>query len=230
MEPVPVIVQAVLVDEPNKHLIKSAKLIGISYLTYYAYLFSNLIMDEKSDYIDWAVNLLCAYVFAIWLPVYGITAAKKNNERALSVFSCLQTFLCIWFILQFILEWSMMAVIINACTGCEKTFSMGNTTCETIINNHIYEISNTKCQEKIPNMNQVMTTVLQLLMALSSFMGTIYVRKKKSMKIVSIVSHDVPDIEADLTREETTVMAEPEIVTETNTETTAIVEPGIITQ
>ena len=50
--------------------------------------------------------------------------------------------------------------------------------------------------------------------------------KKKSMKIVSIVSHDVPDIEADLTQEETTVMAEPEIVTET----TAIVEPGIITQ
>ena len=43
MEPVPVIVQAVLVDEPNKHLIKSAKLIGMTYLTYYAYLFSNLI-------------------------------------------------------------------------------------------------------------------------------------------------------------------------------------------
>ena len=227
MEPVPVIVQAVLVDEPNKHLIKSAKLIGMSYLTYYAYLFSNLIMDDKSDYIDWAVNLLCAYVFAIWLPVYGITAAKKNNDRALSVFSCLQTFLCIWFILQIIFEWSMRAIIINICTECEKTFSMGNTTCTiTDLNNKMYEINYTKCRRDIPSMDQVVTSVLQVLLALSSFMGTIYVRKKKSMKIVSIVSHDVPDIEADLTQEETTVMAEPEIVTET----TAIVEPGIITQ
>ena len=90
----------------------------------------------------------------------------------------------------------------------------------------MYEINYTKCRRDIPSMDQVVTSVLQVLLALSSFMGTIYVRKKKSMKIVSIVSHDVPDIEADLTQEETTVMAEPEIVTET----TAIVEPGIITQ
>lgn len=203
----PIVVQGFLVTEPNKHFIRSVKLIIITYLAYYAYLFSKLLMNDENDYIDWAVAMLCAYIFTCWLPVYGLNAAKKNNERALSAFSCLQTFLCIWHLLQIVFVWSMLSMIINICDDCQNIFREGNKTCFSEFYQKTLEVTEDNCQKSIPNMDHIITTILQIGMALTSFMGTIYARKTKSMKVVSVISTDVPDIE------ESTIMAEPGIIT-----------------
>ena len=189
-------VQGILINEPNRALFRWVKIISISYLAYYSYILSNYIMDVNTNYIDCIVYAICGYVYAIWLPIFCMKAIKKNDSRSLSIFSCLQTFLCMWNLVQIIFSWTTISLIINICDKCQETFIAGNTTCYADLYTETIKISEKFCQQPIPSSNQIIIFIFRLSMAFSSFMGILYVQRSSSIKIINIAStRDAPQID-----------------------------------
>ena len=188
-------VQGILINEPNRALFRWVKIISVSYLAYYSYILSNYIMDVDTNYIDCIVYAICGYIYAIWLPIFGMKAIKKNDRRSLSIFSCLQTFLCMWNLVQIIFSWTTISLIINICDKCQETFITGNTTCYADLYTETIKISEKFCQQPIPSSNQIIIFIFRLSMAFSSFMGILYVQRSSSIKIINIAqTRDVPQI------------------------------------
>ena len=191
----PIAVQGILINEPNRAVDKWIKIICVTYLAYYSYIISNYIMDVDTNYIDCIIYIVCGYVYAIWLPIYGLRAIKSNDRHKLSIFSCLQTFLCLWNVLQLVFSWSTITLVINICKKCQETFLAGNNRCYANLYTETIKISEKYCQQPMPSSNQIIISVFQISMAFSSFMGIIYTRRASSLKIITITStRDAPQI------------------------------------
>lgn len=185
-----VVVTGVLVNEPNVSLLQWIRFTIVCYLAYYVYTAVKYTMDDSYSAWDVVIVALCAYLFALWLPTYGIRAATTSNERALSLFSCAQMSLAAWNIVQIILMWSILNEIIKACRDCD-----GKEPCVLESQYQNITLFEEDCETPLPTTNQALVTLFLSFMAFSSMVTSLHARETKNAKVVTVVGTiDVPDI------------------------------------
>lgn len=186
------IVSGILVEEPNKSVIKWIPHLCLAYLCYETYIFLFYIQEGASG-IQWAGLVIYTFVVGIQVPLWGLRAAKASHSKSLNCFGSLQGCLGCWHMMSALSLAISVAVAISICSTCKPVFVAGNDTCLVDEfsfqgNTNTLEISVDDCVSVYPSLHQIITFSALLVVGFLSCIVSFKAREPSKRKIAEVIT------------------------------------------
>ena len=180
------VVHAVLVEKPNKSL--ETWIVGIVAIhtigtvgTAYAY------SIRHTDEFGWISMLISWVTFGVIVPIFGLGAARRADNKRLAIFTGIQAFVGVCNAVNFLSFTSVFIQVLLWCqsSNCQNVFANGNRSCAIDLANQTYEMGIEYCQHLDLNL---MTSFFYGALATVSLCAAMHAQRQKDIRVAEIVT------------------------------------------
>jgi len=192
----PLEVQGILVEKPNKDLSKWIRAIIFTHAAFSiftAYLYE---LHHVED-VRWYGLVISWVIFGVFVPLIGYKASQKTEKRRLAIFGAIQGIVGFYNLINFLAFSSVLLTVIDWCMSddCLAQFETRNHSCLVSFSNETYDMDYSYCKDTPKN---IVTALFFALLSFTSCMGALHARKMKDVQIVQVITTEqvsVPQIQ-----------------------------------
>jgi hypothetical protein len=190
----PIEVQGILVEKPNKDL---SKWIGAIIFVHTAFtIFTGYLYElHKVSDVRWYGLIASWTFFGVFVPLLGYKASEKTEKKRLAIFGAIQGIVGFYNFINFLAFSSVLITVIDWCLSdkCLAQFETRNHSCLVQLANETYEMDYSYCKDTPKNIG---TVVFFAALSFTSCMGAIHARKMRDVQIVQVITTEAVRVRA----------------------------------